>query len=411
MSTGSDGTGGGMSGNRWSFLAVTCAALVLSLSTWFSATAVMPELILRWGLGASEAAWLTNGVQAGFVAGALISSALALPDRLHPNRLMGAAATVAGLATLLLLLEPSPAAAIAARMLTGAALACVYPPAIRLMATWFRQGRGLALGCLIGALTLGSALPHLVRGLGEALDWRLVIGAAGLFSLLAAPIFGLALREGPHPFGRAAAIDLRQTFGVLRNRPVMAANLGYFGHMWELYAVWGWFLAWARAASEAGLGLGNLSLLTFAMVAAGAPGCVLGGILSDRIGRCRTTALAMAISGSCALAVGLAWSGPVWLLVGLALLWGLAIVADSAQFSAAVTELSPPHLVGSALAFQMGVGFALTIVTIWAVPLLAEAIGWRWVFLLLVPGPFLGASAMLALRRMPEAERMAHGRR
>ncbi len=183
MSTGSDGTEGGMSGNRWSFLAVTCAALVLSLSTWFSATAVMPELILRWGLGASEAAWLTNGVQAGFVAGALISSALALPDRLHPNRLMGAAATVAGLATLLLLLEPGPAAAIAARMLTGAALACVYPPAIRLMATWFRQGRGLALGCLIGALTLGSALPHLVRGLGEALDWRLVIGAAGLFSL------------------------------------------------------------------------------------------------------------------------------------------------------------------------------------------------------------------------------------
>ncbi|AXQ95182.1 MFS transporter [Cereibacter azotoformans] len=400
-----------MSGNRWAFLAVACAALVLSLSTWFSATAVMPELVARWSLGPSEAAWLTNGVQAGFVIGALASSVLGLPDRLHPNRLMAGAAALAGASTLILLLEPGPAAAIAARLVTGIALAGVYPPAIRLMATWFLRGRGLALGCLIGALTLGSALPHLVRGVGEVLDWRLVIAAAGLFSLTAAPIFGLALRDGPHPFGRAGRVDLRQTLSILRNRPVMAANLGYFGHMWELYAMWGWFLAWARAASEAGLGLGNLSLLTFAVLAAGAPGCVLGGLLSDRIGRCRTTALALGVSGCCALAIGLAWSGPAWLLVGLALLWGLAVVADSAQFSAAVTELSPPHLVGSALAFQMGVGFALTIFTIWALPLLAGIIGWRWVFLALVPGPFLGAWSMLALRRMPEAAGMAHGMR
>ncbi|MGP3698132.1 MFS transporter [Rhodobacter sp. NSM] len=400
-----------MRGNRWAFLVLACLALVLSLSTWFSATAVMPELVRLWGLGPSEAAWLTNGVQAGFVVGALASSALALPDRLHPNRLMAAAAALAGLATLVLLLEPGPAAAIAARVVTGAALAGVYPPAIRLMATWFQRGRGLALGCLIGALTLGSALPHLVRGLGETLDWRLVVAAAGLFSLSSALLFGLALREGPHPFGRAARVDLRQTLSILRNRPVMAANLGYFGHMWELYAMWGWFLAWARAASETGVGLGNLSLLTFAVVAAGAPGCVLGGILSDRIGRCRTTALAMGISGSCALAIGLAWSGPAWFLVALALVWGLAVVADSAQFSAAVTELSPPHLVGSALAFQMGTGFALTIATIWALPLLADLVGWRWVFLALAPGPFLGAWSMLALRRMPEARRMAHGMR
>lgn len=395
----------------WRFLAFACLTVVLAMTTWFSATAVMPELIVRWALSPSAAAWLTNGVQAGFVTGALLSSVIGLPDRVAPQRLMAVSSVIAAASTLALLLEPGAGGAIAARMVTGLALAGVYPPAIKLMATWFQRGRGLALGFVIAALTLGSGLPHLVRGLGGALDWRIVLSASGGFAFGAALLAAQVLREGPFPFAKGARVDLAQIGSILRNRPVMAANYGYFGHMWELYAMWGWFMAYTSAAMKAGLPLSNASLIAFAVIAAGVPGCIIGGLLSDRIGRARTTIWAMMISGSCALLMGAVFTGPPALFLGVALIWGCAVIADSAQFSAAVTELSPPETVGSALALQMGVGFALTIVTIWAMPLIADAIGWQWSFAVLAIGPYLGAWAMARLRRMPEAARMANGAR
>jgi MFS family permease len=391
---------------------VIAAALVLSMATWFSATAIVPELSARWALSPTAAAWLTIGVQAGFVAGALASSLVNLADVVRLDRLMAAAAALGAAANLALLAEPGAGAAIAARVVTGLALAGVYPPALKLMATWFRRGRGLALGVLIGALTLGSALPHLFRALG-GVDWRLVVASSSAASLAAAALFLVAIREGPYPFARAT-MDPRQIGAVFRNRPLMLANLGYFGHMWELYAMWGWFLAFAAAASEAGGGLiaGRASLLTFAVVAAGLPGCVLGGLLSDRIGRTLTTAGLMAASGLCALLIGFVYDGPAWAFLAVALVWGATIVGDSAQFSASVTELADQRYVGTALALQLGIGFGLTIVALWVVPLFAAWIGgWRWAFLLLVPGPLVGAAAMLALRRRPEAVALAGGLR
>ncbi len=397
--------------SAWRFLALICVAVVLSLTTWFSATAVVPELTSRWGLSVGGAAWITNGVQLGFVCGALGSAFLNLPDVLRLNRMMAGSAVLAAGANVVLLAEPGQTGAIAARFATGVALAGVYPPALKLMSTWFRKGRGLALGLLIGALTLGSALPHLVRALGAALDWRAVILAASLASLLAAGIFA-RLREGPYPFSRAP-VDPRQFGLVLRNRALMLANLGYFGHMWELYAMWGWFLAFATAAAAAGnVALGNASLLTFLVVAAGVPACILGGVLSDRIGRSLTTALFMGLSGAAALGIGVFFEGPPWMFVLVAVIWGMTVIGDSAQFSAAVTELADSRFVGSALALQLGLGFGLTVLSIWMLPLFAEWIGgWRWAFLMLAPGPAVGALAMLALRRMPEAARMAGGLR
>lgn len=398
-------------GNRWRFLALASIAEVLALATWFSATAVLPELIEQWDLRPASAAWLTNGVQAGFVAGALVSSILGLPDRLPLRWFTAGSAALAGLATLSLLTEPGVELAVLARFVTGAALAGVYPPTLKMMATWFRTGRGLALGILIGALTLGSALPHLVHGIGGSFDWRLVLGAAGVLSLIAALIFAVAMHEGPYPFAKGARVTWRNLGSVLRNRPVMLANFGYFGHMWELYAMWGWFLTMARFASESGLDIVNVSMVTFLVVAMGAPGCILGGLLSDRFGRCNTTAALMMISGSSAIAIGFFYDGPVILFLLVALVWGFTVVADSAQFSTAVTELAPSNSVGSALAFQMGVGFSLTIVTIHLVQILAGYFGWHHVFLVLAPGPFLGAWAMLTLRGLPEAAALANGRR
>ncbi len=398
---------------RWAALAVVALSVILTLSTWFSATAVTPDLVQAWGLSLDQAGWLTNAVQLGFVSGAILSSLLALGDVLRLQQMMAVSAVIAALANAALLLEPGIGGAVAARIVNGAALACIYPPAMKYVATWFRSQRGLALGIMVGALVLGSAAPHFLRALGTGFPWEAVIWVSSLACLLSAGINFWALPDGPYPFA-SARIDPRQVRHILRNRPAMLANLGYFGHMWELYAMWGWLLAYASAAIAAGNPVfqGNASLLVFAVIALGAPGCVLGGLLSDRIGRCLTTALMLAVSGSCALLIGIFFNGPAWLFALVVLLWGLTVAADSAQFSTAVTELSDPKYVGSMLAFQTGAGFAITVFTIWFVPQVAGWLGgWRWSFLVLAPGPALGILAMLRLRRHPDAVKLSGGRR
>ena len=397
---------------RWRALALICAGVVGAMTCWFSATAVVPDLIVAWNLSQGQAVWLTNAVQIGFVLGALAASLVNLPDIMPLTRLIAGAALLAAIANAALLLEPGLPGAVAARFVTGVALAGLYPPAMKLMATWFIRGRGLAMGFLIAGLTLGSSMPHLLRALGGGFDWRMVVLASTLATIVSALIFGLLVREGPHAFGRAT-FDPRQSLAVLRDRPVLLANLGYFGHMWELYAMWAWFLAFAMAAGQGGVApFGSPSMFAFIVVASGVVGCVLGGVLSDRIGRCLTTAGMMAVSGACAVLIGFAFTGPAWLLALVAVIWGIAIIGDSAQFSAAVTELADPRLVGTALTLQVSIGFALTVLAIWLMPHIAGLLGgWQWTFLALVPGPLVGAWAMLRLRGLPAARRLAGGRR
>ncbi|TIR22499.1 MAG: MFS transporter [Mesorhizobium sp.] len=398
---------------RWRVLSLLCLAVVLSLTTWFSATAILPELKHELALGPSAEAWLTNGVQVGFVIGALAASLVNLPDLVRLSRLMAAAALVAALANATLLLHLGPSGVIAARIITGAALAGVYPPALKLVATWFTRDRGLALGAVIGALTVGSALPHLFRAVSTALDWRPVVAAASLATAAGALLFLLFAKEGPYPFGKAI-FEPSRIGQVFREKPLLLANLGYLGHMWELYAMWAWLLAYTRAAFEAqAIGTtATASLATFLVVASGILGCLLGGYLSDRIGRTATTAGMMLVSGSCALLMGFLFTGPLWLFMLVAIVWGVSVIGDSAQFSAAVTELADRRFVGTALSVQLGAGFALTVLAIWLTPRFADFIGgWRWAFLLLVPGPLLGAAAMLWLRNLPESVKMAGGLR
>ncbi|RWG83253.1 MFS transporter [Mesorhizobium sp.] len=410
-----DGQQAGMAadGERWRVLSLLCLAVVLSLTTWFSATAILPELKQELALGPGGEAWLTNGVQVGFVTGALAASLVNLPDLVRLSRLMAAAALAAALANASLLLHPGPGGVIAARIVTGMALAGVYPPALKLVATWFTRDRGLALGAIIGALTIGSALPHLFRAVSTSFDWRPVVAAASVATAIGALLFLLFAREGPYPFGKAV-FEPSRIGRVFRERPLLLANLGYLGHMWELYAMWAWLLAYTRAAFEA-QAIGSAaaaSLSTFFFVASGILGCLMGGCLSDRIGRTATTAGMMIVSGSCALLMGFLFAGPLWLFMLVAVVWGISVIGDSAQFSAAVTELGDRRFVGTALSLQLGLGFALTVLAIWLTPRFADFIGgWRWAFLLLVPGPLLGAAAMLWLRNLPESVKMAGGLR
>jgi len=373
-------------------LATLAAALVLAMTTWFSASAVVPQLRAEWGLSDTSAAWLTIAVQLGFVAGALVSSIFNVADVVAPRVVILAGALGAAGANVLLAAVSGPGAAIPLRFATGFFLAGVYPPALKLMATWFRRGRGTALGILVGALTLGSAVPHLVNGLG-GLEWQTVVYATSALTL-AGGVLALAVRDGPYPFPEAT-FDPRQAGRVFANRGVRLASLGYFGHMWELYAMWAWFVVFYATTVEAGA---EAAYAAFAVIAAGALGCWVGGLLGDRVGRPETTAGMMAVSGACALLIGLLVDAPGWLVLLVGLVWGFTVVGDSAQFSTLVTEHADQAYVGTALTMQLAVGFTLTVATIWLIPVLADDVGWRWAFAFLVPGPALGVAAMLRLR-------------
>lgn len=399
---------------RFRMLALICVGVVCSMTPWFSATAVLPELRAMWDLSPGMSAVLTNGVQAGFVVGALGMSVINLADIVPPIRLMAIGAALAGLFTLLVVVAGSPVAAMALRFLTGIALALVYPPAMKLTTTWFVRGRGFAMGIVIGGLTLGSAMPHLVRSLTAVVDWRVVLVASAAISLVGAAVFLLTLREGPYPYGRAS-FDLRQAGRVFRSRPVALANMGYFGHMWELYAMWAWLLVYTQhmLLNTGVQSPGRLaSLIVFVAIAAGVIGAIAGGVLADRFGRTLTTAGMMITSGSCALLLGLTFHGPLWLFLVIVVVWGASIIGDSAQFSAMVTEVADKQLVGTALAMQMGIGFLITILSIQLLPWVADILGgWRWAFLALIPGPIIGIIGVLRLRQIPESLQIANGRR
>jgi MFS family permease len=401
-----------MVARRYRVLGVLALAELLAMSLWFSATAAAPELAAAWDLTASETAWLTNAVQVGFVVGALLSSGLTLADVIKPRYLFAGAALVGAACTAALAAVVSSAGpAIALRFVTGVILAGVYPTGMKIIAGWFDTGRGLGIGALVGALTVGSALPHLLRGLGGVGDPQVVLyGAAGLATV--GGLLVLVVEPGPHQ-APAAPFDPGAIGRMLRDRGTMLANGGYFGHMWELYAVWTWipaFLGASLTASGGGPGTSSLaSLLTFLFIAVGGLGAVAAGVWADRIGQTTVTSASMAVSGLACLATGLVFGQSLLVLVPFLLVWGVAIVADSAQFSAAVSKLAEPAYVGTALTLQTAIGFLLTTVSIQLLPVLGDLLGWRWAFAPLVIGPALGTASMLALRVSPDAAQLAGG--
>jgi MFS family permease len=398
----------------WRQLTLLSLAELLALSLWFSASAVLPALTREWGLGDGGAAGLTIAVQAGFIVGTLASALLNLPDLFSPRLVMTMGITLGVAANSALALGASSLGpALVLRFATGVCLAGAYPPAMKIMATWFREGRGLAIGILVGALTVGSATPHLIPGLTE-LPWRGTLLVASGLALAGAAVVQLFVSEGPHRFP-SARFDARMAAAVFTERGPRLACFGYLGHMWELYAMWAWLAAFLAASlatrgggSYAGL---NASGATFVVIALGALGCWVGGIVSDRWGRTTLTMIAMALSGACAVAIGFTFGGPPLLTLVVAGVWGVTVIADSAQFSTAITELSAPAYVGTALTTQTCIGFALTMVSIWLIPPLVTQLGWRWAFAALAIGPALGILAMGRLRALPEASKLAGGRK
>jgi MFS family permease len=373
-------------------LAGIAGAQLFALTLWFSASAVAPQLEDAWHLTVGEIAWLTLTVQLGFVAGFTVSALVAAIVN----------------ASLVLMTPSTLPLAFLLRFLTGALLAGVYPIGLKVMSGWFEAGRGMALGALVGALTVGSATPHLIRGLG--LDWQGVVLAASALTVLAAVAMSLAVDDGPYEVA-VSPFSWRHVGAVLRNQGYRLATVGYLGHMWELYAMWTWTAAWLiESAGDGGLGTGWVSVTTFAIIAIGGLGSYVAGVLADRTGRTVIAGGSMAISGSCAAATVFLFGRSPLVVVPVFLVWGLTVVSDSAQFSTMVTETVSSEHRGTALALQTGLGFLLTLVTIAGVPVLAERWGWQWAFPWLALGPAAGVAAMVALKRSSYAVRLAGGR-
>ena len=396
--------------SRWSALVLLAAAVLLGMSLWFGVSAVAPQVAREWNLSASTTAWLTLAVQLGFVAGTLASALLNLPDVIRARHLFALCAFAgAGVNALLAWTVHSTGPAIALRFATGMFLAGVYPPAMKIIATWFRTGRGFALGTLIGALTLGKASPYLVNAVGSS-SWRVNVAFTSLLAVIGG-LLVLILRDGPYALPNQP-FDITQVTSVFRNRGVRLANFGYFGHMWELYAMWTWAPVMLRASLAATGGHARLAeYASFVVLGAGAAGCVAAGWIADRVGRTAVTAASMAASGLCCLTIGFLYQSRPALLLPVAAFWGATVVADSAQFSACVTELGDPRYIGTALTLQTCLGFLLTTASVALIPPLVENVGWRYGFMALAPGPAFGVWAMLRLRGLPEATRIAQGRR
>jgi MFS family permease len=366
-------------------------------SLWFAGNAVIGELQLALGLPDAALGWITSAVQLGFIAGTLGFAFFAVSDLASPRlvfllcALAGAAANAAsyalaqGLGSLLVL-----------RFATGFFLAGIYPVGMKIAAGWYRDDLGKALGFLVGALVLGTAFPHLLKGLGSALPaQQVMLGVSALAVAGGAAMFAL-VPDGPY-LSRGARFDPRALAAVFGTARFRASAFGYFGHMWELYAFWA-FVPLVIAAHAAQLAV---PLWTFAVIAVGALGCVAGGLVSLRAGSARVAFAQLCASGICCLLSPLLFHAPTALFLAFLLFWGIVVAGDSPQFSALNAAYAPRELVGSALTIANCIGFAITIGSIELLNAAAGSLGAHWLFVLLAPGPVFGLAAMLPLLRAP----------
>lgn len=386
----------------WKALAWIGFSVLCALSLWFSASVISTELIDVWSVRSNVESWLSASVPIGFVIGALFSSAFGIADRYNPRKVFAISALLGALFNGLIIFVSSASFGISLRILTGITLAGVYPIAVKLLSQWFPKKRGLAIGILIAALTLGSSLPHFIVIFFSSLNWKFVIVCSSFLALLAATIIYWILEDAPVT-SKSVPFSFKLIKKVLNNKSVMLANYGYFGHMWELYAMWTWlpaFLAASFTRYSPDIDSTFIALFSFVSIGiAGAIGCVFGGFISDKIGRSNLTIVSMVVSGICSVLIGFTFGQMIWFTIILSIIWGMSVISDSAQFSAAVSEVAESEYVGTALTFQMCIGFLITIFSINLIPVIQKVVGWEWVFSVLAIGPIIGIVSMLLFKR------------
>ncbi|HLY98313.1 MAG TPA: MFS transporter [Candidatus Angelobacter sp.] len=404
--TGTAGTQTRQEYSTWRVLFLLSLAELLAMSLWFTGTAVLPQVtsLSLWHSDLALGSWLTIAVQIGFAVGAVTFALFNVPDIFSPIKVFTIAAILASATNAAFAWAAAdPLTAILLRGATGFFLAGVYPVGMKIIAGWFQKGRGLALGIMIGALTVGSALPHAANSIG-GIPWRGVVLLGSAQALLGALIVAFAVRQGPFATPQSR-LDISQVWEIVRNRKLRLANLGYLGHMWELYGMWAWIAVIVAASS----GWPRVRFEAWAAIAIGIGivGCVWAGAASDRLQhsadslriaqRAKVTIAAMAVSATCCVVAALVFHRPA-LLVAVSIVWGIAVIADSAQFSAIISEVAEKSYIGTALTLQTALGFLLTAFAIRAAAAIAARFGWQWALASLAVGPLLGIWAMNGLR-------------
>lgn len=389
--------------SRWKALCWISLAELFALSLWFSASAILAELKVAWNLNSVTSSWVTSSVQIGFIVGALISSLLGISDRYNTRKVFVVSVFLGAVINGLLIFVTYAWLGFFLRFLTGITLAGVYPTAVKLISVRYPKQKGIAIGTLIGALTLGSALPHFLVTFFGDINWKSVIFTSSILAFISAFIM-YKLVQDKTTLLKKTNVSIHLIAKVIKNRRVMLANYGYFGHMWELYAMWTWlpaFLTIALSSHFPERTVWYSALWSFLIIGvAGAFGCLLGGYLADKIGKPRLTVIAMLISACCGITIGFTLQLPIFFTLLVAIIWGISVIADSAQFSACVSEYSSEEYAGTALTFQMAIGFLITVISINLLPIVQRQIGWEWVFILLSIGPLLGVFSMLKLIKL-----------
>ncbi len=383
-----------MTSNKWFQLLLLAVTMVASMSVWFSAAAILPQIEQRLSLTTTSTSVLIIAVQIGFVVGAVGSAVTNLADRVNPRRLVLFGSIGSAVANAALLIAGEIVTAVTARLLVGFFLALVYPPALKAMSAWFVTGRGFALGTMVGAITLGTSSPHLIRSFGVP-SWQVVIVATSALTVAGGLVAEFAAKDGPHQFP-PAVFNPTQIVTAFTERKVALTTIGYLGHMWELYALWAWIGVFANDVfADDPI---SAARMAFGVVGIGFFGCLVGGVLSDRTSRTTAAGLSLLFSGVSAAVAGFLVQSPT-LVVAVCLIWGFWTIADSAQFSAIVTEVADQRYVGTTLTVQIASGYLLTTVTIFLVPYIRDIVGWGWAFMVLVPGPLAGGLAILKLHK------------
>ena len=369
-------------------------------SLWFAGNAVLGDLQRQWGLPAEALGYMTSAVQLGFIAGTLAFAVLAISDRWSPRLVFFACSLLGALFNLgVYAVADGYGSLLATRFLTGFFLAGIYPVGMKIATGWYRSDLGNALGFLVGALVLGTAFPHLIKGLGQSWPWEAVMVAVSALAAGGGMLMLILVPDGPH-LAKGAQFDPKAIAIIFGSRPFRASAFGYFGHMWELYAYWA-FVPFVLAAhmSQGRAGAINVSIWTFAVIAAGGLGCAGGGLISLRAGSAPVAFAQLAASGLCCALSPLFFHAPTPVFLAFLVFWGIVVVGDSPQFSALNARNAPRERVGSALTIANCIGFAITIASIQLLNYCAAILDAAYLLLLLTPGPILGLIALRPLLR------------